>query len=468
MRKESLCKIRMKRVLLYTILGAFALFAHALNNPDNSCRRIEITKDQSLASQMRFSTSYYVIRDVFDLEGGIITIPQGCILRFDGGQFKNGTVIGNKSYIEAAPYPIFSGSLTIKGSFDAADAFPEWFENDDDAIKIRKSLSFFDRVKLTAKHYILKSVDENGYGIVVPAGCILEGNRRANNTSGNDQIIEMKKGINYTAVVALSTNSILTNLTIYGPNLKNSSCVATVEGFQSRINIERVGVSGSYYGFNLQVYLSNLSQCVANYNEVGFYIHGSYTGNTIKVEGTSVNLSTCFAVDSKKTGYEIAGITYSTMNNCAADGCGAPASGNLKKDTEIGYAYSFTQSKNLTVNSCGAEYCLAAVKTLACKNIIFNAPSYLINKRKDVRVANSYEMSPIFNIRYSSYIEFNYMFLNAEGMSKYYNDKTVLMKLYGSANPAPSVIIKRGYEGIKECNIGTEGFLVKSKNLVYE
>lgn len=321
---------------------------------------------------------------------------------------------------------------------------------------------------MTAKHYVLNSVDENGYGIVVREGHILRGNRQANNTKANDQVIKMAAGIKYTAVVGLETNTVLSDLTIWGANNGNTSCVATVGEFHSRLTIERVGVSGAYYGFNLQTYLSNISQCIANYNEVGFYLHGHIERNTVTVEGTSINLSTCFAVDSKRVGYELNGITYSTMNNCAADGCGAPTSGTLKNTTEIGYGYSFTLCKGLTINSCGVENGLAAVKTMTSRNIVFNAPSFLINKRKDVKVDKDYKMKPILNIRYSVCIEFNYMYLYSKGMDKYYTSTTPLMLLYGSNTALPSVIVNKGYEGLQESNIGTEGFLTKAKHLQYK
>lgn len=429
---------------------------------------MEVTKDRSFASQVRYSNTYYVIKDIIDLKGTTISIPKNCVLKMEGGQLKNGTISGNDTYVEASPYTIFLNDLNLSGTFMASEAYPEWFESTDDAIRIRKALEYFDNVKLTAKHYLLKSVDEHGYGVVVPEGHILRGNRRANNTKADDQILSMNYGINYKAVLALNESTILSDITINGMTGSETACVSTTDGFQSRITIERVGVSGAYYGFNLQTYLSNISQCIANYNEVGFYLHGHIERNTVTVEGTSINLSTCFAVDSKRVGYELNGITYSTMNNCAADGCGAPTSGTLTNNTDVGYAYSFTQSKNLTLNSCGMENGLAAVRTYNCRNIVFNAPSFLINKRQNVQVAKDYKMKPILNIRYSVCIEFNYMYLYSKGMDKYYTSTTPLMLLYGSNTALPSVIVNKGYEGLQESNIGTEGFMTKAKHLQYK
>ncbi len=377
----------MKRFCLWLLFVLLFVGGQLKATSNNGIKRVEITSASSISSQLRFADTYYVIKDLIDLKGSTITVPKGCTFKMEGGQFANGQIIGNNTYIDSSPYPIFSKTLKLNGSFVASEAYPEWFEGDDDAIKIRKSLDCFDNVLLTSKQYVLKSVDENGYGVVVPEGHILRGNRRANNTNSDDQVIKIADGLNYTSVIALNSSTVLSDLTVRGANNGKAACISTVEGFQSRLTIERVGVSGAFYGFNLQAYLANINQCVANYNEIGFYIHGKIEKGNVKVEGTSINVSTCFAVDSKKIGYELTGITYSTLNNCAADGCGAPTSGLLQNKTEIGCGYSLTQCKCLTINSCGVENGLAAVNTISCRNIIFNAPSFLINKRNEVKVA---------------------------------------------------------------------------------
>lgn len=446
----------------YSLLIAFPLWAatHQSN--------VELTAKKSFQSQILCSNTCYIIKDGFDLGGSVVAVPGKCVLKFEGGYLTNGTIVGNETLVDASAVPVFSNTLHLKGEYLAPEAYPEWFDYSDDAEKIRMAVIHFDNVKLIAKHYILQSVNSRGYAIELPSGHILSGNRIANNTVSSDQILELQHGVKYNAVISLNSGSCISNLTIKGDNFANSSCVATTEGFQSRLSIERVSVSGSFYGFNLQTYLSNLSQCTANYNSIGFYIHGKYSGDIISVEGTSINMSTCYAVDSKKAGFDLSGITYTTMNNCAADGCGAPTSGLLTNKTDIGYSYSFTQCKNITVNSCGAESCLGAVMARNCKNIIFNAPSFLINIRKEVHPQKDYKLKPVINLRYSAYIEFNYPFVNTSGVSEYYNNGTQLMLLYGSSTSVPSAIINHGYEGIPESNIGTEGFLKKSTNLIYK
>ena len=417
---------------------------------------------------MKTANTYYVVKETINLQGTVVKVPQNCILSFEGGQFKNGSLIGQDTYVYSVPSQIFAQNLTLSGTYNASECYPEWFEASDDAIKIRKALLYFSNVVLTAKHYVLRSVDENGYGIVIPEGHTLQGRRFANNTKTNDSIIDLVWDKEYVAVIGLSSNTKMVELTVHGPLFNEGACIATFSDFQSRITLERVGVSGSYYGFNLQAYLTTISQCIASYNTVGFFIHGRLNGNSVSVEGTSISATGCFAVDSKKTGYDISGITYSTFNNCAADGCGAPVKGELNSKTEKGYAYSFSHSKNITINSCAAEYCIGAVRTQNCKNLIFNAPSFIVDKRKDVRVASGYKLTNVINIRYSDHIVFNYMYINASGLSKYYNSNSTLLLLYGGPSSSPALVLRDGYEGIKDSNIGTEGFVTKSRNLLIQ
>ena len=50
-------------------------------------------------SSLSAGNTKYVIKWDFDLDGGSITVPEGCILEFDGGVLKNGTIIGQDTYI---------------------------------------------------------------------------------------------------------------------------------------------------------------------------------------------------------------------------------------------------------------------------------------------------------------------------------------------------------------------------------
>lgn len=53
-------------------------------------------------------TIYYIQYD-YNLNGQTITIPEGCVLKFEGGSFKNGTLIGNNTPVHSLVDPPFDG-----------------------------------------------------------------------------------------------------------------------------------------------------------------------------------------------------------------------------------------------------------------------------------------------------------------------------------------------------------------------
>lgn len=68
----------------------------------------------------------YIIRYSFDLNNAEITIPDNCILKFEGGSLNNGTLIGTNTSIDADLYTIFS-NITFKGYYVVDKVFAEWF-----------------------------------------------------------------------------------------------------------------------------------------------------------------------------------------------------------------------------------------------------------------------------------------------------------------------------------------------------
>ena len=73
-------------------------------------------KNLLVSSHFPTSNTIYVIKYDYDLNNTTITIPSGCVLRFDGGSFSNGTITGNGTYIDAGNYKIFN-NITFAGTF---------------------------------------------------------------------------------------------------------------------------------------------------------------------------------------------------------------------------------------------------------------------------------------------------------------------------------------------------------------
>ena len=63
---------------------------------------VVLDKDKTFAEQMTQENTIYEIRYDFDLGGETEEIPAGCVLKFEGGSLKNGTIVSNNTFIDAS------------------------------------------------------------------------------------------------------------------------------------------------------------------------------------------------------------------------------------------------------------------------------------------------------------------------------------------------------------------------------
>lgn len=61
----------------------------------------------------------------------VISIPKGCVLKFNGGKLCNGILFGNDSTIEAESETIFDSSVDFGGTWFVPQIFSEWNSNSD-------------------------------------------------------------------------------------------------------------------------------------------------------------------------------------------------------------------------------------------------------------------------------------------------------------------------------------------------
>lgn len=93
----------------------------------NAVGYVILRKNKTFAEQVTETNTIYEIRYDFDLGGESVTIPAGCILKFEGGKVTNGTLVGQNTGIEAGTAQIFDTDITLSGSWNVAEAYPEWF-----------------------------------------------------------------------------------------------------------------------------------------------------------------------------------------------------------------------------------------------------------------------------------------------------------------------------------------------------
>lgn len=107
------------------------------------------------------TNTIFVIQYDFTL-GEDITIPEGCVLEFDGGSLNNGTVVGQNTSIKISQTPVFKG-IEISGTFYdntvCADWF-EWSENPEDNTKLFENITSISHfVIFGSRTYYLKLKD---------------------------------------------------------------------------------------------------------------------------------------------------------------------------------------------------------------------------------------------------------------------------------------------------------------------
>lgn len=121
-----------------------------------------LRKNKSFASQLTQQNTIYVIHYNFILTSDV-TIPENCILEFDGGSIMGEhTITGTNTGINASLVKIFNTDVTLAGTWNITEAYPEWFgaKGDgiiDDALAIQKCYDYFFNIKLSGKSYFIKS-----------------------------------------------------------------------------------------------------------------------------------------------------------------------------------------------------------------------------------------------------------------------------------------------------------------------
>ena len=105
-----------------------------------------------VGSRVPNTNTVFEVQYDYDLNGATITIPEGSVLKFNGGKLDNGKVVFQDNAVESAGM-CFGPDLEIEGKV-LEEASPEWFTGSD-ADKIEQALNTFNCVKLAARDYLI-------------------------------------------------------------------------------------------------------------------------------------------------------------------------------------------------------------------------------------------------------------------------------------------------------------------------
>ena len=289
--------------------------------------------------------THYIIQYDYDLNNAQITIPEGCILDFQGGSLSNGTIVEKNTVIKAVLRKIFELDIKISGSWNVTEAYPEWFGAigdgvTDDYNSIQKTIDSFNNICIS-----------NVYNITTPLIVKLS-NRHlyGKGTLKKTTCLELD-GIN--AILILAFKCIVENINFYGTTnnvigiaLYTSSSLSEI----SNVNITKCtsGIKALYSSFMVKMEKVHCVHCKHGFD---------FTNDADK---TSLTLINCWCENCGQA-YDLKKTTYSSLINCGADYCNYVVDSNPygisygDKATSKGI-YNFTSCYNVSILNCGCEY----------------------------------------------------------------------------------------------------------------
>ena len=166
----------------------------------NGMGYIILRKEKTFAEQLTQTNTIYEIRYDFDLNGGEVTIPGGCVLDFQGGSLSNGSIVGANTTLKSEPITIFN-NCNLSGNWSTIESCPEWFGGKKTS-NINKCFNYFNSCVVLRGNYLY---DET---IVIPFYSYIENvgicTIDANNI--DDVVVEIN---NYGNTIKLDSTTIL-------------------------------------------------------------------------------------------------------------------------------------------------------------------------------------------------------------------------------------------------------------------
>lgn len=123
--------------------------------------RKNVSSDKNILFQDAFTqeNTIYEVRYDFDLNSQRITLPENCVLYFNGGVLKNGVLEGNNSSFINLNDDVIIDNITVGGTWNNIPfVYIDWFGDSDIAIEqaVRVAISAKCPVLLKAKEYVYR------------------------------------------------------------------------------------------------------------------------------------------------------------------------------------------------------------------------------------------------------------------------------------------------------------------------
>ena len=119
---------------------------------------LEIETNLLTQEMLGRANTIHIIQYDYNLNGQTITVPEGCILKFEGGNIGNGVIKGNGTIIKAGLNRIFT-NIKFEGTLAVERVIPEWFgaRGDNKTINTKAFQDAIDFAELTASNVEIQS-----------------------------------------------------------------------------------------------------------------------------------------------------------------------------------------------------------------------------------------------------------------------------------------------------------------------
>lgn len=321
-----------------------------------------LTPKRDLAQQVKQQNTVFVIQEAIPVPAQGLNLPTGSILRFEGGCLysasgKEVAIKGQNTCIEASPYHILQ-NVQLTGTWNVPEAYFEWFGakgdgHTDDFTAIQRGLDSPLRSFQMLDHFYRiggYSDAKRRIGLNIPHSVRITGT--AQGTFDDYTKIQLTDRASYDIMIQISANGVeLNNLTVVGSigdgGKRVERLIATNDNdAYYDLTLRKVFARHCHsIAFDLATFLTHMERCTAGWCDIGFALHGKDR----KVNGTSTELVSCYATHTRKYGYDLEHMSYTTLTSCAADACGFT-------DTSFdGYPYRLKYCHSLSLNACGCE-----------------------------------------------------------------------------------------------------------------
>lgn len=358
-----------------------------VNNKTKKFKYVILEESDIIDNQIIYDNTIYEIKYDFNLEKRTISVPQDCVLFFNGGKLLNGKLVGNETNIQANIHNHIFDNVTMSGTFVNSEFYVDWFgaspglKDNSNAIKeaINNAIPLRMPIRFNRGNYYVEKtiIVRNSYFLRLKGSNTSIRATFKQNIGVADDIAITGGSINLKSIPAvfafidcdyLVMDDFIINGGKTGTYTNNGIVIAGCSNMTfSNLYIENV-ISGILV---YSMWMSNLKKIVCHNAINGFYYTSNRKNEKSGVTGTSNHFDNCW-VNIATNAYVFDWLNYSTMTCCGAD--------------HVSVAYKFTGGTYVTMNGCASENCKSIFLWSNRSNVVANACQFMQYKGKQASV----------------------------------------------------------------------------------